>query len=128
MLCPACQHPNPEKAAYCGRCGAYLENEQAPPVDFEKLLGLDSRGMQTVLKETTMEDLVLAMKPASPQLKDLIYGSMSQRAAEMLREDLDILGPVLESDVQDAQRSMYKVALRLSEEKMLIFPSGNKTV
>ncbi len=128
MLCPACQHPNPENASYCGMCGSYLENEQAPPVDFDELLGLDSRGMQIVLKETPQDDLILAMKMASPGMQELIYGSMSQRAAEMVREDLDVIGPVRESDAQAAQRRMFKIVLLLSEEGRLIFPPSGRMV
>jgi flagellar motor switch protein FliG len=60
------------------------------------------------------------MKTASEPIKELIFSSMSQRAAEMLREDLEVLGPVKVADVERAQQTMVKVARRLEEEGKVV--------
>ncbi|MBI3991692.1 MAG: flagellar motor switch protein FliG, partial [Candidatus Lambdaproteobacteria bacterium] len=87
---------------------------------FEDMVLIDSRGMQLILKEVEQQDLVLALKTASDSIKELIFSSMSQRASEMLREDLEVLGPVKVADVERAQQNLVKVARRLEEEGKVI--------
>jgi flagellar motor switch protein FliG len=87
---------------------------------FEDLVLIDTRGMQLILKDLQGQDLALAMKTASDPIKELIYGSMSQRAADMLREDLDVLGPVKVSDVEKSQQNLVKVARKLEEEGKIV--------
>jgi len=87
---------------------------------FEDISLIDSRGMQVILKEMPREDLVLSMKTATEPIKELIFQSMSQRAAEMLREDLEVLGPVKVSDVERAQQTMVKIARRMEEEGKVV--------
>ncbi|MBI4081204.1 MAG: flagellar motor switch protein FliG [Candidatus Lambdaproteobacteria bacterium] len=87
---------------------------------FEDMLLIDSRGMQLILKEVPQQDLVLALKTASEAIKELIMSSMSQRAGEMLREDLEVLGPVKVADVEKAQQNMVKICRRLEEEGKII--------
>jgi flagellar motor switch protein FliG len=87
---------------------------------FEDMVLIDSRGMQLILKEIPQQDLVMAMKTASEPIKELIFSSMSQRAAEMLREDLEVLGPVKVSDVEKAQQTMVKISRRLEEEGKVV--------
>ena len=87
---------------------------------FEDMVLIDSRGMQTILKEIPQQELVLGLKTASEPVKELIFSSMSQRAAEMLREDLEVLGPVKVSDVEKAQQNMVKIARRLEEEGKVV--------
>src|SRR5207249_886578 len=67
---------------------------------FEDLIRLDNRGMQVVLKEVPREDLMLALKTASPAMRDKIFGNISQRAAEILKEDMGSMGPVRLKDVE----------------------------
>ncbi len=62
----------------------------------------------------------MALKTASEPIKELIFSSMSQRAAEMLREDLVVLGPVKVSDVDKSQQNLVKIARRLEEEGKVI--------
>jgi flagellar motor switch protein FliG len=96
---------------------------------FEDLVLVDSRGMQLILKEIPQEELALGLKTASDPIKELIFSSMSQRAAEMLREDLEVLGPVKVSDVERAQQNMVKAARKLEEEgKVVIGGRGGDVI
>ena len=86
---------------------------------FEDLLRLDNRGMQVVLKEIPREDLMLALKTASPAMRDKIFGNISQRAAEILKEDMGSMGPVRLKDVEKAQANIVSVVRRLQEEQKI---------
>jgi flagellar motor switch protein FliG len=87
---------------------------------FEDMVLIDSRGMQLILKEVQGQDLALALKTASEPIKELIFSSMSTRAADMLREDLEVLGPVKVADVEKAQQNLVKVARKLEEEGKIV--------
>ena len=87
---------------------------------FEDMVLIDSRGMQAILKDVPQPELGLALKTASEPIKELIFSSMSQRAAEMLREDLEVLGPVKVSDVDKSQQNLVKIARRLEEEGKVV--------
>jgi len=96
---------------------------------FEDMVLIDSRGMQLILKEMPQDQLTIALKTASEPIKELIFSSMSQRAAEMLREDLEVLGPVKVSDVEKAQQEMVKVSRRMEEEgKIVIGGRGGEVI
>ncbi len=93
---------------------------------FEDLLALDNRGMQVLLKEIPREDLILALKTASPGMRDKIFGNISQRAAEILQEDMGSMGPVRLKDVEKAQGNIVATARRLQDEqKITIAGSGD---
>ncbi len=83
---------------------------------FDDLVKLDDRGIQMILKEISTEDLSLALKTASDALKEKIFKNMSQRAAEILKEDMEVKGPVKVSDVSKAQQNIVKVTRKLEEE------------
>jgi len=83
---------------------------------FENLLALDNRGMQTLLRDVSNDDLILALKGASDELKDKIFSNMSSRAAELLADDLAAKGPVRLSEVETAQRAILNIAKRLDED------------
>ncbi|MCZ6647182.1 MAG: flagellar motor switch protein FliG [SAR324 cluster bacterium] len=87
---------------------------------FEDMVLIDSRGMQNIIKEVAQPELVLALKTASEPIKELIFASMSQRAADMLREDLEVMGPVKVSDVEKSQQNMVKIARRMEEEGKIV--------
>lgn len=87
---------------------------------FEDFQHLDDRGMQTLLRETSNDELTLALKMASETLREKILRNMSQRAAEMLRDELETMGPVRVSDVEQAQQSIAQTAKRLEEEGRLV--------
>ena len=87
---------------------------------FENLMDVDDRGIQSLLKEVQSESLVLALKGASPELRDKVFKNMSARAAEMLKEDLESRGPVRISDVESEQKEILKVARRLADEGQIV--------
>jgi flagellar motor switch protein FliG len=82
---------------------------------FNDLLEIDDRGMQEVLRAVPGEKLLLAMKGADDGLKDKIFKNMSQRAAEMMRDDLEAKGPVRLSEVEGAQKEILAIVRKLAE-------------
>jgi flagellar motor switch protein FliG len=86
---------------------------------FDDLLEIDDKGIQLVLREVQSESLVLALKGTSDAMKEKIFANMSQRAAEMLRDDLESKGPVKVSEVENEQKEILKVVRRLAEEGQL---------
>jgi flagellar motor switch protein FliG len=82
---------------------------------FENLLEVDERGIQRVLKEIATESLIVALKGAPQELRDKFIRNMSTRAGEMLREDLDALGPVRVSQVEAEQKAILQVVRRLAD-------------
>lgn len=94
---------------------------------FEDLIKVDSRDMQTVLKEVSTDQLRNALKTATPELRAHILGAMSRRAAEMLMDDLDSMGPVKLSVVEEAQNAVVEVALGLQRDgKITIAGAGGE--
>ena len=87
---------------------------------FENLLDLDDRSIQLLLREIQSDSLILAMKGASPELREKIFKNMSQRAAEMLREDLEARGPVRVSEVEAEQKEILKIVRRLADEGQIV--------
>ncbi len=83
---------------------------------FDDLVELDDRSMQTVLREVSSESLIVALKGSNEALRDKVFKNMSQRAAEQLKEDLEIKGPVRLSEVEAQQRDILKLVRRLAEE------------
>jgi flagellar motor switch protein FliG len=83
---------------------------------FQDLTRMDARGMQQLLKEVPTDQLVLALKTASEELKNKVLGNLSSRAADMLREDLALLGPTRIADVEAAQRQIVETALQLERD------------
>ena len=83
---------------------------------FENLLDLDDRAVQMLLREIQSDSLILAIKGASEELREKIFKNMSQRAAEMLREDLESRGPVRVADVEAEQKEILKIVRRLADE------------
>lgn len=87
---------------------------------FEDLLEIDDRGIQLVLREVQSESLIVALKGAGEELREKIFKNMSQRAAEMLREDLESKGPVKLSEVEAEQKEILKVVRRLADEGQIM--------
>ncbi len=82
---------------------------------FENLIDVDDRGIQTLLREVSTEQLLLAIRGADEGLKDKIFKNMSKRAAEMLKDDLEAAAPAKISDVEAAQKEILVVARRLAD-------------
>lgn len=87
---------------------------------FTDLVKIDDRGMQLILREVPNDKLILGLKSAPEELRERIFRSMSERAAELLKEDLQALGPQKLTDVETAQREIVKIVRRLEEEGKII--------
>ncbi len=91
---------------------------------FDDLIKLDDKGFQTLLKEVQTESLIIALKGASPDIREKVFKNMSSRAAETLREDLESRGPVKLSEVEAEQKEMLKIVRRLADEGQIVLASG----
>jgi len=87
---------------------------------FEDLLELDDRAIQTLLREVQTDNLIVALKGTSAELKEKIFKNMSQRAAEMVRDDLESKGPVKLTEVEGAQREILRIIRRLADEGQIM--------
>ncbi|QID17260.1 flagellar motor switch protein FliG [Nitrogeniibacter mangrovi] len=87
---------------------------------FDNLMDIDDRGIQTILREVQSDSLVVALKGATEEMREKIFKNMSQRAAEMLREDLESRGPVRLSEVEAEQKEILKIVRRLAEEGQIM--------
>ena len=87
---------------------------------FDNIMDIDDRGIQTLLREVQSESLIVALKGANVELREKFFKNMSQRAAEMMREDLDSKGPVRLSEVEQQQKAILQVVRRLSEEGQIV--------
>ena len=93
---------------------------------FEDLVQMDDKGIMAVLKEVNNETLMPAMKTASDELKEKIFKNMSERAAQMMKEDVEVMGPVRLKDVEVAQQSILKIAKKLESEGKIVLTSKGK--
>ena len=91
---------------------------------FDDLEKLDDKGFQALLKEVQTESLIIALKGASPEIREKVFKNMSSRAAETLREDLESRGPVKLSEVEGEQKEMLKIVRRLADEGQIALASG----
>jgi flagellar motor switch protein FliG len=91
---------------------------------FDNLIDVDDRGIQTLLREVPPEQLQLALKGADEMLKAKILANMSKRAAEMLADDLEAMGPIRISDVESAQKEILTIARRLSDSGEIMLSGG----
>ncbi len=87
---------------------------------FEDLLGVPEAGIRELLGQLDKKTLAMALRGASEDLKNLIFKSMSSRAVDMLKEDMEVLGPVRSKDVNQAQREIVDVARKLEAEGKLV--------
>ena len=94
---------------------------------FTDITKIDDRGVQLILREVPSDRLLLAMKSAPEEVREKIFGGMSQRAAEMLREDLGALGPQKVSDVESAQRQIAGIMKKLQEEGKIVIGVSEET-
>jgi len=87
---------------------------------FEDILDVNDKGVQAVLKEVDNDELALALKTASEELKDKIFSNMSERAAKLIQEDMEYMGPVRVSDVEQAQQRIVDIVRRLEDSGEII--------
>ena len=91
---------------------------------FGNLIDVDERGIQTLLREVSSEQLLLALRGAEEGLKEKIFTNMSKRAAEMLRDDLEAAAPARLSDVEGAQKEILLVTRRLADAGEIMLGGG----
>ena len=94
---------------------------------FEDIVLLSDRAVQLVLRQVETHDLALALKTASDEVEDIITGNMSQRAAEMLEEDMEFMGPVRIREVEDAQQRIVNVIRELEESGEIVIARGGES-
>jgi flagellar motor switch protein FliG len=91
---------------------------------FEDILKLDDRTIQRILREVDTRDLTLSLKGASEELKNKILSNMSQRASQMIQEELEFMGPVRLKDVDEAQQRIVAIIRKLEESGEIIIAGG----
>lgn len=91
---------------------------------FDNLMDLDDRGMQAILKEIPQDVLLKAIKGTEDNMREKIFSNMSKRAAEMLQDDLEAMGPIRVSDVENAQKEILSVARRLADAGDIMLSKG----
>ena len=91
---------------------------------FDNLVDVDDRGIQAILREVQQEALLKAIKGADDALKDKITTNTSKRAAEILIDDLEAMGPVRVSEVETAQKEILSVARRLADSGEIMLGGG----
>jgi len=110
-------------------------NETAPEIAteiknlmfvFEDLVMLDDRSIQRVLKEVDNKELALALKHVSPETKKKIFANLSERAANVIKEEMEYMGPVRLKDVEDAQQRIVDIVRRLEESGLVVVVGGSK--
>jgi flagellar motor switch protein FliG len=92
---------------------------------YEDLGNIDDHSMQCIFKELNQDDLLISMKTASEALKQKFYSNMSERAATMIQEDFQELGPMKISHVEKAQLNIVQLAARLEEEGLFCLGRTN---
>ena len=91
---------------------------------FDDLAGVDPQGIQVLLRQVEKDQLALALKGASDELKELFFTNMSERAGKMMKEDMDAMGAVRLTDVDEAQAGVVSVAKALSDAGEIIIATG----
>lgn len=95
---------------------------------FANLIDVDDRSIQTLLRELPTDKLLLALKAADQDLRDKFFKNMSKRAAEMMRDDLEAMGPVKLSEVEAAQKEILQIARRMADEGKINLGGGEEMV
>ena len=87
---------------------------------FDNLGMSDDRSLQTLLRSVESEDLILALKGADDLLRDKLFGCMSTRAAANIQDEMEALGPIRLTEVQNAQKRIIAVARKMSDEGSIV--------
>jgi len=91
---------------------------------FEDIVTLDNRSIQRIIRDCENEDLILALKVSSEEVKEVLFRNMSQRMAESFQEEIEVMGPVRLKDVEDAQSRIVSTIRRLEETGEIIIARG----
>ncbi len=93
---------------------------------FDNLVDVDDRGIQALLREISTDTLIVALKACEDEIREKIFKNMSKRAAELMRDDLDAMGPVKLSEVEAAQKEILTVARRMAESGEIVLGGGGE--
>ncbi len=93
---------------------------------FDNIMDIDDRGIQTLLREIQSESLIVALKGANNDLREKFFKNMSQRAAEMMRDDLESKGPVRLSEVEAQQKEILQIIRRLADEGQIMLSANGE--
>ncbi len=95
---------------------------------FDDVAGLDDKAVREMLKEISNEDLTMALRGANEDMRTLFFKNMSERAGNMIKEDLEIMGPTRLADVETAQQNIVKIVRRLESEGRIVISRGSGDV
>lgn len=95
---------------------------------FDDVVGLDDKAVREMLKEVSNEDLTMALRGANEEMRALFFKNMSERAGNMIKEDLEIMGPTRLADVETAQQNIVKIVRRLESEGRIVISRGSGDV
>lgn len=95
---------------------------------FEDIITLDNRSIQRIIREIDNSQWAIALKGASEEVKDLIFANMSKRLVEMIKEDIEFMGPVRIRDIEDAQQNIVNIIRKLEEDGEIITPRGGDEI
>ena len=87
---------------------------------------MDDFAIQTLLREISTDDLKLALRGASEEVKEKFFRNMSKRAADLIKEELEMMGPVRVTEVEKAQQNIIKTAKKLEQEGKIILSRGEE--
>ena len=115
---------------------SHIENEDGDLADkvkqkmfvFEDLLQIENRHFRDILQNVDNQLLIKALKTTSDEMKDKVFSNLSERASEMLKEDMEVMGPVKLSEVEEAQQEIIKIAKRLESEGRIVLAKGGDDV
>ncbi len=95
---------------------------------FEDLTNIDDTAMREILKKVEGQQLTYALKTATEEMKDKIFSNLSQRAGEMLKDDLEAMGPVRLTEVEEAQQAVVRAAKELEADGTITLGKGKDDV
>ena len=95
---------------------------------FEDIIILDNRSVQRVIREIDNSQWAIALKGASEEVKELIFSNMSKRLVDMIKEDIEFMGPVRIRDIEDAQQNIVNIIRKLEDEGEIITPRGGDEI
>ena len=93
---------------------------------FDDLTRIDQSGLQVLLRQVEKDQLAIALKGASDEIKDLFFKNMSERASKMMIEDMDAMGPVRVKEVDEAQSNVVNAAKKLSDSGEIVIAGGGE--
>ena len=91
---------------------------------FEDIITMDNRSIQRALREVDASQLAIALKGATEEVQNVIFANMSKRMAEMIREDMEYMGPVRLRDVENAQQKIVNIIRKLEDAGEIVISRG----